>query len=144
MRLCLALAALVVLAAAGCVDPSLDGLEVDVGLEEIAPRPESVAEAFTRIPIEVSKGGVHGHLFTLEEGGEVEFRFEANLGIDVRLLDPDGRELGKWEGVDHLDEQLYVAEMSGQYKLEFDNSTALLRSRLIALLIRIAPPQDEE
>ena len=134
MRLGLILAALVVLAAAGC-------------LEEVAPRPES--DAFMRIPIDLEKGGVHGHIFELEEGGEVEFRFEASQAVDLRLLDPKGRELGSWEGEDHLEEQLFEAEISGTYKLEFDhsttllNSTGLLRDTSIALLIRTALPEDE-
>ncbi len=84
--------------------------------------------------------GVHGHLFSLEAGAELELEFRSDSEVDLRLLDPEGRELGSWERVIHVDKQLFEVESAGQHKLEIDNSSPGSAPTSVTITMQVFPP----
>ena len=94
-----------------------------------------------RISFELDPG-VHGHLFSLEAGAELEFEFRSDSEVDLRLLDPKGRELGSWERVILVDKQLFEVESAGQHKLELDNSATDTAPTDVTITMQVFQPGE--
>ena len=72
------------------------------------------------------------------EGNEIQFELSADLDINVRLVGPDGAQLGRWDRVDSLTRNV-TARSSGEHEMIFDNSFSLLKSKSVTLSARVVP-----
>ncbi len=75
----------------------------------------------------------------MRAGSRVEFQFDANLDINLRLYDPRGILLTRWDRVDLLSLQRVRADSTGQYRLEFDNSFSLFAPKAVDVTYRVVP-----
>ncbi len=82
---------------------------------------------------------MYRHGIEVESGATLEFRVEASRDVSILLLDPEGRELGNWERVKHIDMQSIEAESDGEHILQFDNSYSRLMRKSVTLLYRVLP-----
>ena len=76
----------------------------------------------------------------MRAGSRVEFQFQADLDINLRLFDPRGILLTRWDRVDLLSLQTIHADSTGQHRLHFDNSYSLLTPKAVDLTYRVVPP----
>ena len=72
-------------------------------------------------------------------GNEIQFEFRADLDINVRLVGPDGAQLGRWDRVDSLSMTNVTARSSGDHEMVFDNSFSLLTPKSVTLTVRVVP-----
>ena len=114
------------------------------GCGALAPaRSDGDAPPFERSYLEVRAGQKVGHDVEIESGHTLEYRVEASRDVNILLLDPEGRELGRWERADHIELDSLEAELSGEYLFEFDNSYSRVTRKSVTLLYRVISPGQE-
>ena len=72
-------------------------------------------------------------------GDKMEFSFDADLDINVRLVSPMGAELVRWDRVEHLNNRGFTATVTGVHSLRFDNSFSILTAKNVNLRYRVTP-----
>ena len=69
----------------------------------------------------------------------MEFSFDADLDINVRLVSPMGAELVRWDRVEYLNNRGFTATVTGVHSLRFDNSFSILTAKNVNLRYRVTP-----
>lgn len=76
----------------------------------------------------------------LRLGYRLEFDYEADLDLNLRLIDPRGNRIGNWARITVLNRYTHAAESSGIYELVFDNEFSLFTPKTVDLRFRVVPP----
>ena len=93
-----------------------------------------------RITMELASG-IHRHVFSLDAGSDVEFEFRSDSEVNLKLVNPEGRELERWEQVIQVDKLSFEAATDGNYKLEIDNTAAVSLPTSVTITMRVFPPE---
>ncbi len=108
-------------------------------LSESTPTPLPTPVPFKDTSFKVPAGNEYQLSLSMTAGSTFEYRFQSDLDINVRIIDPFGDSMVSWERV--LENSgTTMANVTGVHQVVFDNSFSLFTSKTVQLSYRMVPP----
>lgn len=114
-------------------------LPVPVMVVTATPAPTPTPVPFETLSFKVDAGNASRVTIDAFAGNEIQFEFSADLDINVRLVGPDGGQLGRWDRVNSRSMTTVTARSSGDHEMIFDNSFSLVTPKSVTLTVRVVP-----